>query len=466
MDLKTIRRLRGRTVKALLCKGHGNNGKDALRETIRLLYGEVGMSHATVSDFTAYDGGRKFCLSKLEETRINWSSENSRFNNLDSIQSLKAAITGEPLDLERKGIDERSMMLSTVFLFNVNEAPNLQAGLEAIESRWAVLSFNKTYKVNADPSKGELEADSRFRYDPNFLKERVCPALLNKMLFQLKQIAVNGIDYSCTSKALLEIKKETNHLWAFAEDVGLEDHRSGKVYINDLWSKLREWYINNGTLEIVAADNGKEKKIWHDQPRRGDKNVKAPNQIYQRFAELFPKIKKQRENQLRERRGQFYLTGISISEAINQKSEAVSEANSEAETLTQQQCEASEAIEPTLAQIKKIASQLSNSHKKLLIDWLNNSSGNITQTASLASHPYTEGVTASTTASTIASTTASTSLEIGSRVANNNPNNKSYNWHGTIVGFSNGGADVRWQERQGMKGGEILWHRLSDLRLL
>ena len=490
MDLKTIRRLRGRTVKALLCKGHGNNGKDALRETIRLLYGEFGMSHATVSDFTAYDGGRKFCLSKLEETRINWSSENSRFNNLDSIQSLKAAITGEPLDLERKGIDERSMMLSTVFLFNVNEAPNLQAGLEAIESRWAVLSFNKTYKVNADPSKGELEADSRFRYDPNFLKERVCPALLNKMLWELKQIAVNGIDYSCTSKALLEIKKETNHLWAFAQDIGLEDHRSGKVYINDLWSKLREWYINNGTLEIVAADNGKEKKIWHDQPRRGDKNVKAPNQIYQRFAELFPKIKKFKNNDASEgieRKGKFYLSGIAIREAKEKQWRSNGEAIGEAVTFTQSHGEAREAISSRLAEIVKMTQQLSVVEKQQLVSLLSqidphtpypassapdthhspnketaisyqNTNEEVASTASLASPLDTERLTASST--------ASTTLEIGSRVANNNPNNKSYNWHGTIVGFSNGGADVRWQERLGMRGGEILWHRLSDLRLL
>lgn len=69
-----------------------------------------------------------------------------------------------------------------------------------------------------------FNADSRFRYDPNFLKERVCPPLLNKMLSELKQIAVRGIDYSCTSKALEEIQKETNHLWAFAQDVGLEEH--------------------------------------------------------------------------------------------------------------------------------------------------------------------------------------------------------------------------------------------------
>ena len=57
-------------------------------------------------------------------------------------------------------------------------------------------------------------------------------------------------------------------------------------------------------------------------------------------------------------------------------------------------------------------------------------------------------------------------LEIGSRVANNNPEKKSYNWHGKIVGFSKDGADVCWDEREGMQGGQVLWHRLTELRLL
>lgn len=57
-------------------------------------------------------------------------------------------------------------------------------------------------------------------------------------------------------------------------------------------------------------------------------------------------------------------------------------------------------------------------------------------------------------------------LEIGSRVANNDPEKKSYNWHGRIVGFSQGGADVCWEERKGMQGGQVLWHRLTELRLL
>ena len=237
LDLKTIRKYRGREVKALLCQGHGNNGKDTLREAVRMLFAHT-LTNATVSDFAAYDSGRKFSLAKLEGASINWSSENSSFNNLDQLQSLKAAITGEPLDIERKGVDEHEVMLDSVFLFNINEAPNLKAAMEAIQSRWAVLSFHKTYKKNADPNKGEIEADSRFRYDPNFLKEKVCPALLNKLLNALTTVMKEGIDYSCTSEAIKNIQEETNHLWAFAREVGLDYQTGGRVYINDLWELL------------------------------------------------------------------------------------------------------------------------------------------------------------------------------------------------------------------------------------
>jgi hypothetical protein len=57
-------------------------------------------------------------------------------------------------------------------------------------------------------------------------------------------------------------------------------------------------------------------------------------------------------------------------------------------------------------------------------------------------------------------------LEVGSPVANNDPDKMSYNWHGTIVGFSQGGADVCWDERKGIQGGQVLWHHLTELRLL
>lgn len=310
LDLRTIRRFRGRGIRALLCKGDGNNGKDSLREAVNLLYG-VGVVSCTVSDFQAYDQGRKFTLAKLEQARISWSSENSSFGQLDSLQSLKAAITGETLDLERKNVDERAMEPCTVFFFNINNAPNLQASLEAIQSRWAVLSFNRTFKVNADPSRGEIEADPRFRYDPNFLRNEVVPALLNQMLAVLPEVAMTAIDYDCTEKALQEIQEQTNHLWSFVREVGLGYCPNGRVYIGDLWEMLKQWYINNGTL-VVTTDGKKEKHEWNDQSQRGDKNIKGPNQIYQRFSELFPKVRKERDNSTLHKRGQFYLAGLGL----------------------------------------------------------------------------------------------------------------------------------------------------------
>ena len=403
LDLGTIRKYRGRKVKALLCKGHGNNGKDTLREAVSLLYGGMGMADASISDFAAYDRGRKFDLAKLDGSRINWSSENSSFETLDRLQSLKKAITGETLDCECKGVDSRSMKLATVFLFNVNEAPNLKAGTEAIQSRWAVLEFNKTYKDGADPAKGEIEADSRFRYDPDFLKEKVCPALLNKMLDAISTLAIDGIDYQCTEEALSNIQQETNHLWAFARDVGLDYQTDGRVYINDLWERLQSWYIDNGTLEIVTTNSGKEKKIWHDQPRRDDKNVKAPNQVYQRFAELFPKIKRQKETHNQERLGQSYLAGIAIYEA-NEANEPRYEPIDEAVTLTEQGYEPNEAIKPTLGEISQLLNKLAPESLEALSVMLSDPTKQVLaqvkgSLGSFDSYPCCEGDTASLTGS-------------------------------------------------------------------
>ena len=48
--------------------------------------------------------------------------------------------------------------------------------------------------------------------------------------------------------------------------------------------------------------------------------------------------------------------------------------------------------------------------------------------------------------------------------------NSCHNWHGTIVNIGEYGevygAEVSWDERQGKKGGQILFHRLEELRLI
>lgn len=319
LDLPNVRRFKGRLIRALLLKGTGSNGKDALREAIATIYGKQGVTSATLNDFAQYDDGRRFPLSSLIHSRINWASENTNSSKLDRIQSLKAAITGNPLVAEAKGKDGQEFTPNTVFLFNINDVPNLQGSLEAILSRYGVLDFKKTYKTNADPSKGELEADPRFAYDPMFLRLMVCPALLNRLLDALKDLMVNGIDYSCTQQALENIQAENSHLFQFIQDTGLSYDPNGYLSASDIWTKLEQWYLDNGTLTYEETSTGKQKAIWADQVKASDKNIKGINQIIPRFKALFPQAKVGSMLHPSGKRNIQILQGISFNSILNKQ---------------------------------------------------------------------------------------------------------------------------------------------------
>lgn len=400
LSLQLVRsKLTGRGVKGLLCCGDGSNGKDTLRTVLATVFGR-GMVGKSLSDFKSYDNGRKFNLSGLVGAVCNWSSENTEYVNIDSLQSLKQYITGDPIDIERKGKDSYEYKPSAIFLANCNKPPSITGGTAAIDDRYGILSFTKTYKRNADPSKGELEADPRFKEDPDFILNRIAPAMLNKMLERMPRLLKEGIDYTSTRDAMREIQEKSNHLWEFVNEVGIEAKADGRIYIKDLWDKLQDWYQESGVLEIEYDHKGKEKLVWSDSPGNYDKPVKAVNQIYSSFGKIFPKLGKHRYNGRddTDRRGQNYLSGIAFvqnllvtdniaspaspvdavmlsasptasptasprgesasptvqqqnpievtGEAVGRTGEASGEASGEATTLTQRAGEAGEAISP------------------------------------------------------------------------------------------------------------------------
>ncbi|ACK73928.1 DNA primase catalytic core domain protein (plasmid) [Gloeothece citriformis PCC 7424] len=292
LDIQTVRKYKGRLVRALLMKGLGSNGKDSIREVVRLMYGGIGMTGCTLSDFRQYDEGRKFPLSKLGRSRVNWASENASFAKIDSLQSLKAAITGDPLSVENKGKDENEYDPTAVLFFNCNDIPRLTGSMEAIASRYAVLTFNKTFTIDADPSKGEIEADPRFKYDPDFLKTHVLSAFLNRVLSELVNLMSDGIDYRACDRAWNEIKAENSHLFQFTQDVGLSYLEGKEMPVGDIWKLLEGWYQDNGYLSYIESSTGKLKADWTDSPIRGDRLVKGANQVTARILELFPKAKR------------------------------------------------------------------------------------------------------------------------------------------------------------------------------
>ncbi|MEG4074812.1 hypothetical protein QUA30_19305 [Microcoleus sp. Pol14C2] len=230
---------------------------------------------------------------------------------IDNIQSLKQLITGDPLDIERKGKDSYEYNPAAIFLANCNKLPSITGGTAAIDDRYGILSFKKTYKRGADPSQGELEADPRFKDDENFIFERIAPAMLNKMLERLPLLLKEGIDYKATREAMREAQEGSRHLWQFAREVGLEVQSGGRVWVKDLWEQLQAWYEDAGILERETSGT-KEKLIWNELPSKYDAPVKAINQLSSRLSEIFPKLQVCRycERDDMERRNQRYLLGI------------------------------------------------------------------------------------------------------------------------------------------------------------
>ncbi|MFM6081550.1 MAG: DUF3854 domain-containing protein, partial [Dolichospermum sp.] len=55
LDLPNVRKYKGRLIRALLLRGTGSNGKDALREAISTIFGKQGVTSATLNDFQQYD---------------------------------------------------------------------------------------------------------------------------------------------------------------------------------------------------------------------------------------------------------------------------------------------------------------------------------------------------------------------------------------------------------------------------
>jgi putative DNA primase/helicase len=464
LNLKLVRsKLTGRGVKGLLCHGEGSNGKDTLRAVLAAVYGN-GMTGRSLSDFKSYDMGRKFALAGIEGSICNWASENTAKVDLDGIQSLKQFITGDPIDIERKGKDSYEYKSAAIFFANCNKLPSITGGTAAIDDRYGILRFDKTYVRNADPSQGELEADPRFKDDEKFILEQIAPAMLNKLLERLPLLLSEGIDYKATREAMREAQEKSRHLWQFVRDLGYEAGKGERVYAKDIWAELQEWYQEAGILEIEWNEKGKEKLVWNDLPNQWDKPVKAINQLYARFCEIFPKLEKYRhtervcESGAERTLGEAYYLGIckqsaeesgkssSASSApytVRKSSSALPQQNfyaedgAEATILTQKGAEDAEALNPTILGFCNSFSKLSSSDKQKLTELL---------TGAPCSDPL-------------------KAFRVGDKVAGNNPEDASYNWHGRIVEIHTSiNCKVDWQEREGMRGGRVISMLFCNLR--
>jgi P4 family phage/plasmid primase-like protien len=289
LDIKTARKRAGRGLRAVINYGDGANGKDTLREIFTQLIGKHRFTSISLQNFKEADSGRRFGIFDLYRSAINWSSENSAIN-LDKSQTLKAAITGDPIQLERKNKDPIETSPRAIFFFNMNGTPNISSLGEAVKSRLCPIEFKNTFKTNPSSSiSTEKKADPRFKEDPEFIKKTILPALLNRIIEAFSKLLDKGIDYSSKEEHFEDIARSNNHLLEFIEESSLVECSSSEgLNVSEVYEFYVQWCLSSG----LAHDKSEISKSAFISD--SDKFISNPAEISKKLGDCLPNIKRGR----------------------------------------------------------------------------------------------------------------------------------------------------------------------------
>lgn len=243
-------RKRWNRIKGLIMTGTGSNGKDTVMESIRMLF-QSSMTRVDAVAMKQYDEGRKFGIYSLLGSQINYCSEARNINSLSDCSVFKNIISGDVINLERKGKDEHPYVPQCVLVFSTNERWEIKDNSEAVRSRLCEIPFKKTYSVH--PKAGQLKADPRFKNDPTFIAQNILPGLLNMLIEELQNVLDHGIDYTVTDQDMDQIKYENDRIYRYFTDRGIvvsdASVKDQYITLKDAYGVYKTGLINDGVEE-------------------------------------------------------------------------------------------------------------------------------------------------------------------------------------------------------------------------
>jgi P4 family phage/plasmid primase-like protien len=235
LALTEVRKRHSRGIKALLMCGYGSNGKDTLMLPVERIFAGEGISRLSLQGMLSHDAGNnRFGVFQLLGAHINYANEAKKVDKLEDCSLFKCLVTGDAISVEQKFQQPFPYTPKCVTLFSTNDSPTMAAIGEAIRSRLAIIPFNKTF--SRKPKPGQLKADARFHDDVNFIDEQLAPALLNRLLIELRNVIKHGINYDATEQVFEDNRYDNSHIYRIFYDAGFREVQSGSVTLTTLWN--------------------------------------------------------------------------------------------------------------------------------------------------------------------------------------------------------------------------------------
>jgi putative DNA primase/helicase len=242
--------------------GSGENGKSTIFSIIEAISGKKNMAHISIHDLINH----RFARAGLDGKIVNTYAEISN-QELKQLGVVKALVSGDPIDVEKKGKEAFTMENFARMFFSANELPEIENFKHAELRRFLVTKWSEQFKAN--PTQEELDQGIKKR-DIN-LKNELCKkeelsGILNLLLFHAKKLLENEkFTYEQQTEQLQkEWQEKTDHIQEFVGNYLIREE--GKSSPKSLvYESYKNWCIENKLISKTERElNSKIKKSFED----------------------------------------------------------------------------------------------------------------------------------------------------------------------------------------------------------
>lgn len=227
--------------KCFILIGQGSNGKSTLLDVIKHFLGDDNISSIALEEL-----GQRFKTAELYGKLANIGDDiSSRYMEDNAI--FKKLVTGETVNVERKGKDPFDFNNYAKLLFSTNEMPRINDTSEGLMRRLVIVPFNAKFSTK----------DSDF--DP-FIKDKL---ITNEAMEYLLNIAIEGLkrvlknnrftEVSSVEAEIKEYEKRNNPVVLFLEEININEQSTKEIHL-----AYSTWCYENGLRPLSRIQFSRE----------------------------------------------------------------------------------------------------------------------------------------------------------------------------------------------------------------
>ena len=235
--------------KAFILTGDKSNGKSTYLQMVNNLLGQENISSLDLNEL-----GDRFKTAELFGKLANIGDDiGAEF--IRDTSTFKKLVTGNPVNVERKGQDPFNMENYSKLLFSANDIPRMRDRTGAVLRRLIIIPFNATFS----PDDEDYDPFIRYKLE----SPEVMEYLINLGLQGLKRVLISNkfTESTKVEEQLKEYEIENNPIKLFFKETGIEgikDQSTKKVFgkyqefcvVNNLQAMSRIAFTSAVTQEL------------------------------------------------------------------------------------------------------------------------------------------------------------------------------------------------------------------------